>query len=188
MESDISIWDGDFSIWRLQQIFAQWAVMQCAKALLIRHRCGRLSQPGGVRSRRPGKVAAFRSSPAARCAARNQTCRNPGKPSVYGAFVVRSLRGRAFGYGKMLQHGVSGRNENAAKLSAKRARSGSRPAHWESAEKSRSGSRPARCRSIRTNRPRKMVIDGRSQLGRRVADLCEDYAARLGGWTRCRTR
>ena len=27
-----------------------------------------------------------------------------------------------------------------------------------------------------------MSIDGRSRLGRRVADLCEDFAQRLGGW------
>jgi hypothetical protein len=37
-------------------------------------------------------------------------------------------------------------------------------------------------RSRLTNKPRKMVIDGRSPLGRRVRDLAEFYAVKLGGW------
>jgi hypothetical protein len=44
------------------------------------------------------------------------------------------------------------------------------------------GSRPKHCRARRTNRPRKASIDGRSRLGRRVADLAADFAQRLGGW------
>jgi hypothetical protein len=42
--------------------------------------------------------------------------------------------------------------------------------------------RPANVRSRTTNRPRKMALDGRTALGRRVADLAESYAAALGGW------
>jgi hypothetical protein len=30
-----------------------------------------------------------------------------------------------------------------------------------------------------------MVVDGRSRLGRRVADLADDFALRLGGWESC---
>jgi hypothetical protein len=33
-----------------------------------------------------------------------------------------------------------------------------------------------------TNRPRKMAIDGRGKLGRRVRDLADAYASGLGGW------
>jgi hypothetical protein len=39
------------------------------------------------------------------------------------------------------------------------------------------------CRSRKTNKPRKMVLDGRSLLGRRVLDLADAFAAALGGWT-----
>ena len=67
----------------------------------------------------------------------------------------------------MLQNSVYGRTDLAARSSANTARLGSRPKH---------------CRARATNRPRKMSIDGRSRLGRRVADLCEDFAQRLGGW------
>ena len=42
--------------------------------------------------------------------------------------------------------------------------------------------RPANVRSRATNRPRKMVLDGRTALGRRVSDFAEAYAAGLGGW------
>jgi len=43
-------------------------------------------------------------------------------------------------------------------------------------------SRPRNLRSKITNRPRRMAIDGRSALGRRVRDLAESYAEELGGW------
>jgi hypothetical protein len=39
------------------------------------------------------------------------------------------------------------------------------------------------CRSRKTNKPRKMVLDGRSMLGRRVLDLADAFAAALGGWS-----
>jgi hypothetical protein len=39
------------------------------------------------------------------------------------------------------------------------------------------------CRSRKTNKPRKMVLDGRSLLGRRVPDLADAFAAALGGWS-----
>ena len=42
--------------------------------------------------------------------------------------------------------------------------------------------RPANNRAKATNNPRIMAIDGRSQLGRRLHDLAESYAAQLGGW------
>jgi hypothetical protein len=42
--------------------------------------------------------------------------------------------------------------------------------------------RPAHCRSRISNKPRRAVIDGRSQLGRRLHDLAEDFASQLGGW------
>jgi len=42
--------------------------------------------------------------------------------------------------------------------------------------------RPANIRARSTNRPQKMVIDGRTELGRRVRDLAETFALRLGGW------
>src|SRR5579862_3325901 len=42
--------------------------------------------------------------------------------------------------------------------------------------------RPANCRSRMSNKPRRMVIDGRSQLGRRLHDLASGFAAQLGGW------
>ena len=38
-------------------------------------------------------------------------------------------------------------------------------------------------RSRLTNRPRKMVISARTALGRRMKDLAEGYALRLGGWS-----
>jgi hypothetical protein len=41
--------------------------------------------------------------------------------------------------------------------------------------------RPRTCRSKVTNRPSKMVIDGRSLLGRRVRDMADYYVAQLGG-------
>jgi hypothetical protein len=44
--------------------------------------------------------------------------------------------------------------------------------------------RPANNRSKITNRPRRMAIDGRSALGRRVRDLAESYAEQLGGWSK----
>jgi hypothetical protein len=50
------------------------------------------------------------------------------------------------------------------------------------ADSVRSGSRSANCRSRVTNKPRRMAIDGRSQLGRRVRDLAETFAVQLGGW------
>jgi hypothetical protein len=37
-------------------------------------------------------------------------------------------------------------------------------------------------RSKITNRPTKMVIDGRSQIGRRLRDLADQFADGLGGW------
>jgi hypothetical protein len=37
-------------------------------------------------------------------------------------------------------------------------------------------------RSRVTNRPSKMVLDARSELGRRVRDLAHAYAELLGGW------
>jgi hypothetical protein len=40
---------------------------------------------------------------------------------------------------------------------------------------------PANIRSRITNQPRRMVLDGRSALGRRVLDLAENFAAELGG-------
>jgi hypothetical protein len=43
--------------------------------------------------------------------------------------------------------------------------------------------RPANSRSRATNRPQKMAIDGRTELGRRVRDLAESFAQQLGGWT-----
>ena len=67
----------------------------------------------------------------------------------------------------MLQNRVSGRTKVRAGSSADTAGFGSRPKH---------------CRARATNRPRNMSIDGRSRLGRRVADLAEDFAQRLGGW------
>jgi hypothetical protein len=42
--------------------------------------------------------------------------------------------------------------------------------------------RPLNVRARSTNRPQKMVIDGRTELGRRVRDLAEGFARRLGGW------
>jgi hypothetical protein len=39
------------------------------------------------------------------------------------------------------------------------------------------------CRSRKTNKPRKMVLDCRSLLGRRVLDLADAFAAALGGWS-----
>jgi hypothetical protein len=42
--------------------------------------------------------------------------------------------------------------------------------------------RPANSRSRVTNRPQKMAIDGRTELGRRVRDLAESFAQQLGGW------
>jgi hypothetical protein len=44
------------------------------------------------------------------------------------------------------------------------------------------GVRPTNNRSRISNRPRRMAIDGRSQLGRRLHDLAQDFAAQLGGW------
>jgi hypothetical protein len=38
-------------------------------------------------------------------------------------------------------------------------------------------------RSRMTNQPSKVGLDGRSALGRRIRDLAESYAARLGGWS-----
>ena len=43
--------------------------------------------------------------------------------------------------------------------------------------------RPTSNRSRLTNRPRKMVISARTALGRRMKDLAEGYALRLGGWS-----
>ena len=43
-------------------------------------------------------------------------------------------------------------------------------------------SRPANIRSRTTNRPQKMAVDGRTELGRRVRDLAESFAQQLGGW------
>jgi hypothetical protein len=43
--------------------------------------------------------------------------------------------------------------------------------------------RPNTNRSRLTNRPRKMVISARTALGRRMKDLAEGYALRLGGWS-----
>jgi hypothetical protein len=43
--------------------------------------------------------------------------------------------------------------------------------------------RPTSNRSCLTNRPRKMVISARTALGRRMKDLAEGYALRLGGWS-----
>jgi hypothetical protein len=34
-----------------------------------------------------------------------------------------------------------------------------------------------------TNRPSKMVLDGRNELGRRIKDLAHAFADQLGGWT-----
>jgi hypothetical protein len=44
--------------------------------------------------------------------------------------------------------------------------------------------RPVNNRSKITNRPRRMAIDGRSALGRRVRDLAESFALQLGGWSK----
>jgi hypothetical protein len=44
--------------------------------------------------------------------------------------------------------------------------------------------RPANNRSRITNRPRRMTIDSRSALGRRVRDLAESFAEQLGGWSK----
>jgi hypothetical protein len=43
--------------------------------------------------------------------------------------------------------------------------------------------RPPTTRSRVTNRPGKMVLDGRTALGRRILDLANAFAARLGGWS-----
>jgi hypothetical protein len=43
--------------------------------------------------------------------------------------------------------------------------------------------RPAANRARATNKPRRMVISGRTALGRRVRDLADSFAAQLGGWT-----
>jgi hypothetical protein len=43
--------------------------------------------------------------------------------------------------------------------------------------------RPTSNRSRLTNRPRKMVISARTALGRRMKDLAEGFAQRLGGWS-----
>jgi hypothetical protein len=43
--------------------------------------------------------------------------------------------------------------------------------------------RSPHARSRRSTKPAKMAIDGRSDLGRRVADLAHDYAQRAGGWS-----
>ncbi len=51
-----------------------------------------------------------------------------------------------------------------------------------SADSTQPGPRPANCRTRISNKPRRMVIDGRSQLGRRLHDLAESFAAQLGGW------
>jgi hypothetical protein len=42
--------------------------------------------------------------------------------------------------------------------------------------------RPNTNRSRLTNRPRKMVISARTALGRRVKDIADNFALRLGGW------
>jgi hypothetical protein len=42
--------------------------------------------------------------------------------------------------------------------------------------------RPKTCRSKTTNKPSKMVIDGRSPVGRRVRDIAEAFATQMGGW------
>ena len=42
--------------------------------------------------------------------------------------------------------------------------------------------RPPHSRSRISNHPRRMAIDGRSQLGRRVRDFAENFAVQLGGW------
>jgi hypothetical protein len=46
----------------------------------------------------------------------------------------------------------------------------------------RSKGHKAKYRARTTNRPRKMVIDGRTPLGRRIRDLAESYAEQVGGW------
>jgi hypothetical protein len=43
--------------------------------------------------------------------------------------------------------------------------------------------RPTSNRSRLTNRPRKMVISARTSLGRRMKDLAQGFAERLGGWS-----
>ena len=42
--------------------------------------------------------------------------------------------------------------------------------------------RPAHCRSRISNKPNRMVIDGRSRLGRRLNDLAASFARQVGGW------
>jgi hypothetical protein len=49
-------------------------------------------------------------------------------------------------------------------------------------DNTQAGPRPVSCRSRSSNKPGKMVIDGRSHLGRRLLDLAESLAAQLGGW------
>ena len=51
-----------------------------------------------------------------------------------------------------------------------------------STDRAQAGPRPAHCRARISNKPHRMVIDGRSQLGRRLQDLAESFAAQLGGW------
>ena len=53
-----------------------------------------------------------------------------------------------------------------------------------STDSAQAGPRPAHCRARISNKPHRMVIDGRSQLGRRLQDLAESFAAQLGGWAR----
>jgi hypothetical protein len=42
--------------------------------------------------------------------------------------------------------------------------------------------RPANNRSRITNQPARMVVSGRTALGRRIADLAHGFADQLGGW------
>src|SRR5262245_36717017 len=42
--------------------------------------------------------------------------------------------------------------------------------------------RPVNIRARSTNRTQKMVIDGRTELVRRVCERAETFAPRLGGW------
>jgi hypothetical protein len=51
------------------------------------------------------------------------------------------------------------------------------------ADSAQAGPRPLSCRSRLSNKPHKMAIDGRSQLGRRLHDLAASFAVQLGGWS-----